>query len=72
MTLTREMIERGSHAFGYTRDQMIVLGVGWPAPRGWKYRVIGKTISERDYARFLAAKKHRASAPAPGQASLFQ
>lgn len=30
---------------GWTREQLVAIGVSWPPRHGWKKRIIGKTIS---------------------------
>lgn len=57
MIVTNEFIDRGRHdAGGWTKAQLEILGVQWPAPRQWKSHAIGKTISDDDARRFLLAK----------------
>jgi hypothetical protein len=54
-----------SRAAAWTRDQFAVLNIPWPPPRGWKWRIIGKTITDDARARFeraMRAKQARAEA----------
>jgi hypothetical protein len=44
---------------GWTADQLRCLGIEWPPARGWKFRVIGKTISDDAKARFEMAMRSR-------------
>jgi len=51
----------------WTRDQFSCIGISWPPPRGWKFDVIGKTITDQQKTRFeqaLRAKKCRHDATA--------
>lgn len=48
-----------SKAAAWTRDQLSCIGVEWPPPRGWKRRVIGKTISDDSRRRFERAMRSR-------------
>lgn len=61
IVLTKELIESAaSPAGGYSRRQLEALGVNLPKgtfspPKGWKRRLIGKEISQAQYAAFQAA-----------------
>ena len=56
--LTQELIEAGvSSKGGYNKCQLAALGIEWPPQKGWKTSVIGHTITEEDYQRFIDAKK---------------
>lgn len=60
LTLTDELIEKGkTERGGYTYAQMLVLGCSVPFRKGWKRKIIGTTISEEDYQRFLDARYMR-------------
>lgn len=58
MQITHELLRAGrSSAGGFNLSQLRVLGVaperGWPE-HGWAFDLIGKEISDADYAKFLA------------------
>ncbi len=61
IVLTKELIESAiSPAGGYSRLQLEALGVPLPKktfspPKGWKQRLIGKEISQAQFAEFQAA-----------------
>lgn len=38
------------HGSGWTREQLRLIGVAWPPPRGWKRAMIGVHVAE-DLAR---------------------
>ena len=67
MILTRENIHDGaSSECGWNKEQLSILGVKWPPKKGWLSKLIGRTISDADYAKFLALrgvrkKKQRAA-----------
>jgi hypothetical protein len=59
VAVTREFIDSGrSIAGGWTREQLAVLGVSWPPPKGWKDWACEHTpeLSEADAARFLRGR----------------
>lgn len=43
---------------GYTREALVLLGIPWPAPHGWKHEIIGKLVSvdPEDFERTLHEK----------------
>lgn len=54
MEVTAEFFAAGeSAAGGYTRQQVQLLGLNWPPPKGWKKAVIGSVISDESAAEFL-------------------
>jgi hypothetical protein len=62
MILTRALINAGKTASGgITKRQAIVLGTPMPAkgfpPKGWTSRLVGKEISEADYAEYVRLGK---------------
>ena len=61
MLITNDFIVENKTARGsWTRSQMQSLGVTWPPETGWKERVIGLEISDRNVEIFkskLPAKK---------------
>jgi hypothetical protein len=63
--ITDAWLMKHSRAAARTRDQFNVLHIPWPPPRGWKWRVIGKTITDQQKARFemaMRSKQARAEA----------
>lgn len=64
--VTVELIAAGaSPGGGYTREQLAVLGVDWPPPKGWKARVIGQPISEDDAGKFVNLRKTTSTNKSP-------
>lgn len=54
MIITQRLIEQGkSSTGGWNRNQLLVLGAGWPPTKGWRKRLEGQPITEEDAARFL-------------------
>lgn len=41
---------------GWNKKQLAALGVGWPAPRGWLKELVGKEISESQWAKVVELK----------------
>jgi hypothetical protein len=55
--ITLALIEKGaSDSGGWTRAQAKLLGLKWPFKKGWKHRVIGTRISQRDADEFLSLR----------------
>lgn len=56
MIITTALLEQGrSERGGWTRDQLELLGVGWPPPpSGWTKRIVGKEIDDQDAEAFLS------------------
>ena len=56
ITLTSQLLHDASTKGynGFTRAQLAVIGIKWPAPRGWLKALIGKEIPEHVYAEFKA------------------
>lgn len=55
--LTRDFIDQGRSRYGgWSREQLALLGVGWPAQKGWARKHVGKSISQHAAIRFLALK----------------
>lgn len=47
VTLTKNHIEMAKSARGgFSKRQLALLGVSWPPKRGWKKKIIGKTIKK--------------------------
>ena len=42
---------------GYTKKQIKALGISWPTRKGWKKKVIGQTISDRNKQLFISGKE---------------
>jgi hypothetical protein len=60
MIVTAEFIERGcSKRGGWTKEQLELLGVGWPPMKGWKAAAIGREISDADAYLFLSEATRR-------------
>jgi hypothetical protein len=55
MIITNGFIIAGSSGKNgaWNKDQLEILGVKWPPKRGWKRKVIGKVILDKDAQRFL-------------------
>jgi ribonuclease HI len=58
MIITTELLEQGrSERGGWTRDQLELLGVGWPPPpSGWAKRLVGKEIDDQDGEAFISLR----------------
>jgi len=58
MRITEELLKRGtSRNGGWNKEQLEILGVSWPPIKGWKYRIIGQNISDKDAERFLKLRR---------------
>lgn len=57
VVITNDMIVYGqSKHGGWSRDQLKLLGVDWPPAKGWKARIIGRTITQSQYEMFLVTR----------------
>ena len=57
MIITDEFIENGRSSLGaWGAKQVRTLGVEWPLKKGWKERLIGKTVTDAAAQRFLDLK----------------
>jgi hypothetical protein len=60
LILTKQYImDNRTEAGSWTKSQMIALGVGWGAKKGWLGRIIGEEISEENaeiFERKIKAK----------------
>lgn len=57
MRLTHEAIEAGrSLNGGWSKEQVMLLGVKWPLVPGWKNGLIGREVPDENYQRFLLLK----------------
>lgn len=81
MKLTRENLHpKGFVHQGYNRHQLAILGVSLPVEKGWLSKLVGKEISETDYAEFVRLgtatrreqkKSHPATRPPRDYPDLF-
>lgn len=56
--VTEEFIESGkSPRGGWTREQLRLLGVSWPPPKGWKQGVLGVCIPKATAEEFVRLRK---------------
>lgn len=57
MRLTKDLLEAGlSASGGLTKEQFILIHVGWPPREGWKERCLGTEITEEEARQFLALR----------------
>jgi len=57
VTLTEQNIMDGASRFGaWSKVQLALIGVSWPPKKGWKEKVIGRSIDEDDLSKFLSLK----------------
>lgn len=53
--ITEEFLCAGASARGgWTREQLRLLGVSWPLPKGWKHAIIGQVVDIAHAQEFLA------------------
>ena len=58
MIVTRDYIlQHRTRKGAWTKAQMIALGVGWPQPRGWIDKTVGKEISAGAAELFESGKE---------------
>jgi predicted GIY-YIG superfamily endonuclease len=63
--ITKELLESGMSARGgWTREQLGLLGVPWPAPKGWKRAIIGQAIAPMHAQEFIAIGLTKQTSPA--------
>jgi len=56
MLITKEFLDSNKTAKGgYNRNQLAVFKIHWPAPKGWKRRLIGKEMTEEQELLFKLA-----------------
>jgi hypothetical protein len=62
MKLTHENLHAASSSGydGFTKAQLLELGISWPPKKGWLSSLIGREISDESYDRFCAAGKIKA------------
>jgi hypothetical protein len=53
------LMQHQSKRAAWTADQLAAIGISWPPPRGWKWGVIGKTITDQQKARFESAMRSK-------------
>ena len=54
VVLTKALIEAGRTVnSGYSKKQLLALGVSYPPKSGWIERLIGTEVSDEQYERFL-------------------
>lgn len=55
--ITEEFLVSGmTSGCGINKDQFKLLGLEYPAPKGWKQKLIGKKISKETAEKFIALK----------------
>ena len=53
MKITKDWIQNNkTKGGGWTRAQLVAIGVTWPPPKDWIRQVIGKTINQDNQAAF--------------------
>ena len=56
MLITKEFLDTNTTPKGgYNRAQLAVVGVSWPAPKGWKKRLVGQEITAEQEVLFKLA-----------------
>ena len=54
MKITQEFVNKHkTEKGGFTREQLLILGVSWPPKKGWMRNVIGKEITDEQEKRFI-------------------
>jgi len=57
VVLDGKLIDSGrSKAGGWSREQFRLIGVKWPAKKGWKRKAIGRAVPHADLLRFVELK----------------
>lgn len=60
MEITEEFLRSGaSDRGGWSREQLLLLGVSWPAAKGWKRALLGQTIADDIAQEFIAIGRAR-------------
>lgn len=66
VVLTSALLHSGATGgSGWTKKQLAVLGVGWPAEGGWLQFLCGKSIPMWQWKKFLSLKGVRSKSPLP-------
>lgn len=65
ITLTSQLLHSAStKGFnGFTKSQLAVLGINWPAKRGWLKGLVGKSVPLAVYDEFKALGQAKADKP---------
>lgn len=62
MLITDALIEQArSREGGWSREQLMCIGVEWPPQKGWKKAAVGRSIQPTDADRFLKLKDEHLS-----------
>lgn len=57
--ITQEFIDSGkSHAGGWSREQLRILGVSWPPEAGWRERIEGTEILTLEAEKFIEIRNN--------------
>ena len=57
VTITPAMLASAkTEAGGYTRAQMDVFDIDWPPPKGWPAFLIGQSVDQEKFDRFMKAR----------------
>lgn len=60
MKLTAEILHSaGTGGCGFNRQQLQLLGVGWPPKKGWLIRLVGQEVDDRTWQLVLKLKTTR-------------
>jgi hypothetical protein len=59
--VTDKWLREHSRAGSWTADQFSMLNIPWPPQRGWKWKVIGREITDDQRARFERALRSKAA-----------
>ena len=55
VVISEDLLLRGRSEKGaWTREQLALIGVGWPPAKGWKKVVIGREIAATDADAFIS------------------
>ena len=72
MIVTKDWIEQfQTPGGGWTKKQLEAIGVKWPPAKGWKDRVNGSFISDKDAVLFEELHKHQQIKLGKTQEGLF-
>lgn len=68
--ITKEFLLSGASARGgWTREQLALLGVAWPSPKGWKRAILDQSIDDTLAAKFVELGRARQQAGRTGSDS---
>lgn len=66
VTLTAWMIDNAANnGCGYTRQQLQAVGIEWPPVKGWKRRLVGKSVPLSGYYTFCKIGKKKPGVDRP-------